>query len=55
MDITLSASVLPGVTLGLSSKLSDTAEMANCEMSKIALGKDAWPGPPSWRSFVRMC
>lgn len=38
-DITLSASTLPGVTLGLSSKLSHTSWMVNCEMSKTVLGK----------------
>lgn len=41
MDITLSASMLAGVTLGLSSRLSHTSEMVNCEMSKTAVGKNA--------------
>lgn len=39
MDITLRVSMLPGVTLGLSSKLSHTSWMANCEMSKTVPGK----------------
>lgn len=39
MAIIPSASTLPGVTFGLSSKLSHRSWMANCEMSKTVLGK----------------
>lgn len=39
MDITLSASALPVVTLGLLSKRSHTSWMVDREMSKTVLGK----------------